>query len=87
MFENTPCCDDCWWGDWTNPDANGRGFVESEDDQDLLAVRFPTRIKNRYRQLERCHFCGFTTFSGIYIRTNVTETPSVGPREREEIGT
>lgn len=85
-FESVACCDDCWWDDWTNPEANGRGFMASEDDPDLFAVRFPTRMKNEVRELERCHFCGFTSYSGIYVRTNVTETPAASPREREVLG-
>ena len=84
-WEDVICCDDCWWGDWSNPEENGRGFCASEDDPDLLGVRFPYRIKNERRQLEACHFCGFTTYSGIYVRVETDETPATAPREREEI--
>lgn len=82
MFENTPCCDDCWWNDnGTQPlPVNGRGVIDD-------GTRLPYRFKNERRELERCHFCGFTTFSGIYIRTNVNETPAAEPREREALGT
>lgn len=84
-FESVACCDDCWWNDWTDPQANGRGFIDPEDEDvrlEHLQVRFPTRVKNEVRSLERCHFCGFTTLSGIWVRS---DAPASEPREREEI--
>lgn len=80
-WENTPCCDDCWWDvDERNfPTVNGRGVFEESGQIDM---RMPYRFANAHRAIETCHFCGFTTFSGIYVRTDVDETPSATPRER-----
>lgn len=83
-WETVACCDDCWWDDWTDPEENGRGFVEADDDPDLLAVRFPTRIKNEYRRQEFCHFCGWSTYSGIFVRVNTTDKPAASLRTRKE---
>jgi hypothetical protein len=79
-FENVACCDDCWWDvDENNePTLNGRGRTEE-------GSRLPYRFKNQIRDLDRCHFCGFTTFSGIYIRTDVDAKPAAEPRERVRI--
>lgn len=87
-FENVACCDDCWWNvDENNtPTLNGRGLVEAtEGSEDGFHVRFPYRFKNQVRELERCHFCGFTSFSGIYTRTDVDEKPAAEPRERVKL--
>lgn len=86
MFANAPCCDDCWWNvDETNtPTPNGRGLSQPEEGNEW-PLRFPVRIINQYRSLERCHFCGFETYSGIYIRTNVNETPAAAAQERREM--
>ena len=70
---------DQWDDDGTMPlSVNGRGVIED-------GMRLPYRLAREFRPLEPCHFCGFATYSGIYIRTNVTETPAAEPRERKEV--
>jgi len=78
-FENAACCDDCWWtqAEDGSIEVNGRGVVEE-------GMRLPYRIRQEMRQLEFCHFCGWTTYSGIYVRTDTTETPAAGLRVRKE---
>lgn len=85
QWENVPCCDDCWWlvDESNTPTAIGRGLAEAEGEEDGFYLRFPYRIVNQMRRLERCHFCGFETYSGVYIRTDIDEKPAAEPQERE----
>lgn len=46
--------------------------------------RMPTRMKQEVRELEYCHYCGWTTYSGIYIRENTLDRPAASLRVREE---
>jgi hypothetical protein len=75
-FENVACCDDCWWGDQGNGEFTGQGMSRE-------GMRMPYRMRNEVRPLEVCHFCGYETFSGIYIRTDVDEIVAAKPQTRE----
>lgn len=92
MFENVACCDDCWWSDragespsWLRSDGiveplvpNGRGITE------VGGFRLPMRFRQEMRREEFCHFCGWTTYSGIYVRIDTTEQPAASLRIRKE---
>lgn len=73
MWETVPCCDDCWW-----EQGLGDGGI---------GARLPYRFVQKAREEEHCHFCGFTTLSGIYVRTNVLEKPAAKHQTREGLGT
>lgn len=76
-WENVACCDDCWWG--TDPAfiPNGRGVVED-------GIRQPLRLRQEMRVEEFCHFCGWPTYSGIYVRVSTTDEPAASLRIRKE---
>ena len=76
-WESVACCDDCWWGDDPAFIPNGRGVVED-------GIRQPLRFVQEMRVEEFCHFCGWTTYSGIYIRVDTREEPAAGLRIRKE---
>lgn len=48
--------------------------------------RTPYRFRQEARVLEYCHYCGWTTYSGIYVRENTDDTPAAGLRVRKEEG-
>lgn len=77
-FETVACCDDCWWGDDPAFIPNGRGIVED-------GIRQPLRLVQEARNEEFCHFCGWTTWSGIYIRIDTHKEPAASLRARKEI--
>jgi hypothetical protein len=79
-WESVACCDDCWWSvdDKNETQVNGRGALENG------VTRFPLRMAQEVRRQEACHFCGWTTFSGIYIRVDTTEVPAAGLRVRPD---
>ena len=76
-WDNVACCDDCWWSDDPAFIPNGRGIVQE-------GIRQPMRIVQEWRQEEFCHFCGWTTWSGIYIRVNTHDEPAAELRIRKE---
>lgn len=82
-WESVPCCDDCWWSvdDDNYPMPNDRGVPRDEP-----GIRFPYRLKQERRELETCHFCGFTTYSGIWVRADIDATPAVTAQRREGSG-
>jgi hypothetical protein len=45
-------------------------------------VPHPVRIKEEYRDTEKCALCGTQTRSGLYVRINPREVPY--PRRKEE---
>ena len=79
-WETVACCDDCSWDvDSDNqPTVNGRGVTEDG------RFRLPVRLVQKIRREEFCHFCGWTTYSGAYVRVNTEERPAAPLRIREE---
>jgi len=46
--------------------------------------RKPLRLKQEVRREEYCHFCGWTTYSGIYVREDTLDRPAATLRIRKE---
>lgn len=76
-FESVACCDDCWWGSDPAFIPNGRGILQE-------GIRLPHRIVQDMRREEFCHFCGWTTWSGIYMRVDTTIERAASLRTRRE---
>jgi hypothetical protein len=45
-------------------------------------VTLPIRMQQEVRPIEYCHFCGWTTYCGIYIRIDTDEDPAASLRVR-----
>lgn len=81
MYESVACCDECWWGEDSESDElqpNGRGITPKG------SPRWPMRFRQEARYEEFCHFCGWTTYSGIYVRVNTLEEIAAPLRIRKE---
>lgn len=76
-WETVACCDECWFGADDGFWPNGRGVLEE-------GIRQPIRMNPEMREEEYCHFCGWTTYSGIYIRVNTHDEPAAPLRVRKE---
>jgi hypothetical protein len=72
-FETVACCDECWF----DPEKHGGALVPE-------GIRFPSRIVQEERRLEYCHYCGWTTYSGMYVREDTDERPAASLRVRRE---
>lgn len=46
--------------------------------------RLATRIVVGHREVEFCHFCGHSTFSGIYVRVDTDHEPAASLRLGKE---
>lgn len=77
-WETVACCDDCWWG--TDPSfiPNDRGVTQE-------GIRMPFRVRQEMRVEVFCHFCGWSTYSGIYVRVDTRDEPAAMPRIRKEV--
>jgi hypothetical protein len=76
-WESVACCDECWFGTEDSFWPNGRGVLEQ-------GIRQPKRFVQEMRVEEYCHFCGWTTYSGIYVRVNTNDQPAAPLRVRKE---
>lgn len=92
-WESVPCCDDCWWSQGKDDEGpawlkasgvteplvpNGRGITVDG------GIRLPMRFRQEERREEFCHFCGWTTYSGIYVRVDTAVDSAVELRIRKE---